>query len=110
VDIASHLVTLRGRHVYLSPTEEAVFYTLVRHAGKLVPCKHLLRCVWGTDSEAKLHDLHVYIRSLRQKLRGDADAILIQTEGSAGYRLLVPMDFQSAPSDAGSPKPAGVNA
>jgi two-component system KDP operon response regulator KdpE len=99
VDIASHLVTLRGRQVFLSPTEEAVFYTLVRHSGKLVTCKHLLRCVWGSDSEAKLHDLHVYIRCLRQKLRGSADDILIQTEGSVGYRLLVPMDFEPAPSE-----------
>lgn len=100
VDITSHLVALQGRRIFLSPTEEAVFYTLVRHAGKLVTCKHLLRCVWGTDSESKLHDLHVYIRCLRQKLRGTADDILIQTEGSVGYRLLVPMDFQHTPSES----------
>jgi two-component system KDP operon response regulator KdpE len=110
VDITSHLVTLEGRQVYLSPTEEAVFYTLVRHAGKLVTCKHLLRCIWGTDSESKLHDLHVYIRCLRQKLRGTADEILIQTEGSVGYRLLVPMDCQRTPSELASPKLVAANA
>jgi len=110
VDITSHLITLRGRPIFLTPTEEAVFYTLVRHAGKLVGCKHLLRCIWGTDSEDKLHDLHVYIRSLRQKLRAKADDILIQTEGSDGYRLLVPMVGLAAPLESSPQKLASVHA
>jgi DNA-binding response OmpR family regulator len=46
--------------------------------------------VWGTDSESKLHDLHVYIANLRQKLRDASNQVLIQTEGCAGYRILVP--------------------
>ena len=83
-------VTLHGRKVDLTPTEQAIFYTLVRHAGKVVTRKHLFRCVWGTDSESKLHDLHVYIANLRQKLREASGQVLIQTEGGAGYRLLVP--------------------
>ena len=104
VDMTSHLVTMSGRQVFLSRTEEAVFCTLVRHAGKLVTCTHLMRCVWGTDSENKLHDLHVYIRCLRQKLRGTAGDVLIQTEGSAGYRLLVPMACQGPTQEPSPPK------
>jgi len=103
VDIISHQVTLRGHQVDLTPTEAAVLYILVRYAGKLVPCRHLLRCVWGNDSENKLHDLHVYIRSLRQKLNGAGNESVIQTEGSTGYRLLLPMDCQHTPSDSTSP-------
>jgi len=110
VDITSHLVTLRGRPIFLTPTEEAVFYTLVRHAGKLVGCKHLLRCIWGTHSESKLHDLHVYIRSLRHKLRATADDILIQTEGSDGYRLLVPMGGEPATLESSPQKLAATHA
>ena len=90
VDVTARVATIRGRVVAFTPTEEALFYALVRHAGQLVTCKHLLRCVWGTDSESKTHDLHVYIRSLRQKLSGATDEALIETEGSAGYRLMVP--------------------
>jgi len=104
VDILSHRITLRGCPVELTHTEEAVFYILVRHAGNLVTCKHLLRCVWGTDSESKMHDLHVYIRSLRQKLSGGGSESVIQTQGSAGYRLLLPMDCQPAPNESPSPK------
>jgi two-component system KDP operon response regulator KdpE len=104
VDVMSHRVALGGRAVELTPTEEAVFYILVRHGGKLVACKHLLRCVWGSDSEDKLHDLHVYIRSLRRKLGGAGHESVIQTEGSAGYRLLLPMECRHTPAASASPK------
>jgi two-component system KDP operon response regulator KdpE len=104
VDILSHRITLRGCPVELTHTEEAVFYILVRHAGKLVTTRHLLRCVWGSDSASKIHDLHVYIRSLRQKLSGGGNESVIQTEGSAGYRLLIPMDCQVAPYESAAPK------
>jgi two-component system KDP operon response regulator KdpE len=89
VDVTARTVTLHGRKVELTPTEQVIFYTLLRHAGKLVTRKHLFRCVWGTDSESKLHDLHVYIANLRQKLREASTRVLIQTEGCAGYRILV---------------------
>jgi two-component system KDP operon response regulator KdpE len=97
VDIAAHRATVRGRHIDLTPTEEALFYMLVRHAGKLVSCRHLLRSIWGSDSEGKIHELHVYIRSLRRKLRSAADEVLIQTVGSVGYRLLLPLDSPKVP-------------
>ena len=103
-----HRVTLRGRQLDFTPTEAAVLYILVRHAGILVTCKHLLRCVWGNDSENKLHDLHVYIRSLRQKLNGAGNESVIQTEGSTGYRLLLPMDCQHTPSESASPNMIGA--
>lgn len=104
VDIASHRVAIRGRELDLTPTEEAVLYILTRHAGKLVACRHLLRCVWGIDSEHRLHDLHVYIRSLRRKLNGAGNESVIQTEGSDGYRLLLPTDCHCAPAQSAPPK------
>ena len=97
VDVNSHVATIRGRHVDFTPTEEALFYTLVRHAGQLVTRKHLLYCVWGSDEESKLHDLHVYIRNLRQKLQDATNEMLIQTEGSTGYRLFVPFGPHEMP-------------
>lgn len=100
VDITARVATIRGRQVDFSPTEEALFFALVRHAGQLVTRKHLLRCIWGTDSESKLHDLHVYVGTLRKKLQDASDEILIRTEGSIGYWLVVPFK----PSNS---KPAG---
>jgi two-component system KDP operon response regulator KdpE len=110
VDIMPHRVTLRGRRVNLTPTEEAVFYMLVRHAGKLVTSRHLIRCVWGIASKNALHDLHVYVLSLRQKLKGAGSENMIQTEGSAGYRLLLPMDCQRMRSRSAPPKWAATSA
>jgi two-component system KDP operon response regulator KdpE len=95
VDVTTHVTTVQGRPIDFTPTEEALFFTLVRHAGQLVTCRHLFRSVWGTDSERKIHDLHVYIRNLRQKLQGTDNAVAIQTEGSAGYRLVVPFDREA---------------
>jgi two-component system KDP operon response regulator KdpE len=99
VDVTARAVTLHGRKVELTPTEQVIFYTLLRHAGKLVTRKHLFRCVWGTDSESKLHDLHVYIANLRQKLREASNQVIIQTEGGAGYRLLVPASDSDSSKD-----------
>jgi two-component system KDP operon response regulator KdpE len=102
VDIMSHHITVRDKRVDLTPTEEAVFYILVRHAGKLVSCNHLIRCVWGHNLENKIHDLHVYIRSLRVKLNSVGNENLIQTEGSEGYRLLLPTDCEHSPIEFSS--------
>jgi two-component system KDP operon response regulator KdpE len=86
VNLATHEVSLKGRRIKLTPTEEALFYLLVRYAGKLVTCGHLIRSLWG-NQENKIHDLHVYIRSLRKKLTNHGGAVRIKTEGSAGYKL-----------------------
>ncbi len=97
-DATGHVATLDGRKIEFTPTEEALFYTLVCHAGKVVSFKHLLRSVWGTDSDKRLHDLHVYIRLLRQKLQGEAGKTLIETSG-VGYRLVVPGDSPTTASE-----------
>ncbi len=94
VDVTSHATTVDGRLIVLTPTEEALFFILVRYAGKLVTWRHLVRAIWGTGSEGKIHDLHVYIRSLRRKLGGATSGLLIQTQGSEGYRLLLPHQVQ----------------
>ncbi|HSY10057.1 MAG TPA: winged helix-turn-helix domain-containing protein, partial [Candidatus Dormibacteraeota bacterium] len=83
---ASHEITLRGQKLNLTPTEETLFYLLVRYAGKVVTCRHLLRSVWGSDSENRIHDLRVYVAQLRKKL-GDYGELIIRSEGSIGYCL-----------------------
>ena len=86
-DLATHNFTFKGRKLDLTPTEEAVFYLLVRYAGKIVTCKHLVRAVWGADGESKIHELQVYIARLREKLTHGENEIVINTEGNLGYRL-----------------------
>ena len=87
VNLATHEVRLKGRRIKLTPTEEALFYVLVRYAGKVVTCRHLTSCLWGIEGESRFRDLHVYIGSLRKKLQHHGGAVRIKTEGSTGYKL-----------------------
>ena len=100
VNLAAHEVTLDGRPLKFTATEEAVFYLLVRHAGKVVTCGHLLRSVWGSDSENKLHELQVIIARIRRKLEAEGDRVLIRTEDEVGYQLLVAASQQRAYASA----------
>ena len=87
INVASHEITIRGQKLDFTPTEEAVFHFLARHAGKPVACKDLVSWVWGADADNKIHDLRVYIAHLRRKLAAYREEILIRTEGSVGYCL-----------------------
>jgi len=87
VDMAAHEVTFDGRAVKLTTTEEAIFYVLLQYAGKVVTFAHLLRSVWGSGSERKLHELQVHIAQIRKKLPAAGNRILIRTFGRTGYLL-----------------------
>jgi two-component system KDP operon response regulator KdpE len=88
-NIATHELSVNGRRVDLSRKEEALFYVLARYAGKVVTCSHLIRAVWGEHSQNKMPDLRVLVGHLRKKLRPNGEELLIRTEGSLGYSLLV---------------------
>jgi DNA-binding response OmpR family regulator len=87
--VFTHEITLKGRPVKLTPKEAALFYVLARYAGKVVTRAHLMRAVWGAHSEAKVHDLLVLIAHLRKKLGVYGEEMLVATEGSLGYSLLL---------------------
>lgn len=89
VNLTAHEVTLDGKRLRFTATEEAVFYLLARHAGNVVTCEHLLRSVWGSDGGKKLHELQVLIARIRKKLEGVGDRVVIRTEGRLGYQLLM---------------------
>jgi len=61
---------------------------LVRHAGKVVMHKQLLRAVWGPNAEEQSQYLRVYITHLRKKLEPEGPAPkYIVTEPWIGYRF-----------------------
>ncbi|HUJ09815.1 MAG TPA: response regulator [Verrucomicrobiae bacterium] len=91
VDLAARTVTVKGNDVHLTATEYALLHELVRHAGKVVTQKQLLRAVWGPNAESQSQYLRVYITHLRKKLETDSKQKLIKTEPGIGYRL-VPSD------------------
>jgi two-component system KDP operon response regulator KdpE len=61
---------------------------MVKHAGKVVTHRQLLREVWGPLSADQGHYLHVYMAQLRRKIEADpARPRHLLTEPGIGYRL-----------------------
>jgi len=89
VDLATRRVTLGGKEVKLSVTEYDLLRLLVRHAGKVVTQRQILREVWGAGHDEDTHYLRVYMAHLREKLEDDpAKPELFLTETGVGYRLV----------------------
>ena len=90
VDLVHRSVSRDGEDIKLSPKEYAILQQLVIHAGKVLTHRHLLREVWGSDSDDNVQYLRVYIRQLRTKLEREPEQPgLILTEPGVGYRLKV---------------------
>jgi two-component system KDP operon response regulator KdpE len=61
----------------------------MRHAGRVLTHRQLLRDVWGPEQVDNAHYLRVYMGHLRQKLEKDpAQPEHILTETAVGYRLV----------------------
>lgn len=89
VDLVSRRVTVKGHEVRLTATEYNLLRLLVRHAGKVLTHRHMLKEVWGPNAEDQMHYLRVYVARLREKIEATPSrpALLI-TEPGIGYRLL----------------------
>jgi len=88
VDLAARRVHLAGREIHLTPTEYKLLAVLVRHAGRVLTHRQLLREVWGMNAIQHTHYLRVYMTQLRHKLEPDpARPRYLQTELGVGYRL-----------------------
>ncbi len=89
VDLGRREVTRHGGPVRLTPTEYRLLAVLVRHAGRVLTHRQLLREVWGPGAQDQNHYLRVYVNQLRQKLEDDAARpALLRTEPGVGYRLM----------------------
>jgi two-component system KDP operon response regulator KdpE len=88
VDLATRRVSRAGEEVHLTPTEYKLLATLVRHAGKVLTHRQLLKDVWGANYVNQSHYVRVYLGQLRQKIEADpARPRLLLTEPGIGYRL-----------------------
>src|SRR5246127_4392344 len=88
IDLTAHVVTRGGREIKLSATEYALLRLFVKHPGRVLTHRHILREVWGPKSEEHRQYLRVYITHLRQKIEPDpAKPSLIQTQPGIGYRF-----------------------
>lgn len=90
MDRSAHVVKVSGKEVHLTSTEYDLLAVLVKHAGKVVTHRMLLKDVWGPNSVEHIQYLRVYMGQIRKKLKTfNEDIELISTEPGVGYRFLV---------------------
>jgi two-component system KDP operon response regulator KdpE len=88
VDLAAKRVTRGGADIRLTPTEWQMLEVLVRHRGRLVTQRQLLREVWGPQYQTEGNYLRVYAAQLRRKLEPDpSKPRYLLTEPGMGYRF-----------------------
>jgi two-component system KDP operon response regulator KdpE len=88
IDLDRHRVLLAGQEVHLTPNEYKLFAYLMKHAGKVLTHRQLLKEVWGAAYASQTHYLRVYMVQLRHKLEADpARPKYLVTEPGVGYRL-----------------------
>lgn len=89
VDLAERRVSLKGKDVKLTVTEYALLRLLVRHAGRVLTHRQILKEVWGPNATEHMHYLRVYVARLREKIETvPSRPVLLITEPGIGYRLL----------------------
>nr|MBI3614510.1 response regulator [Nitrospirota bacterium] len=88
VDLLRRQVFVKEKEVHLTLIEYKLLTTLIRHAGKVLTHRQLLKEVWGPLHVDEAHYVRVYMRQLRNKLEDNpARPQLLLTELGVGYRL-----------------------
>jgi len=88
LDVASHMCTVAGLPVSLSPKEEQLLDYLLRNQGRIVPREELEDHLWGERSSLWSDTLRTHVRYLRAKVDTDPRSPLIVTERGCGYGIL----------------------
>jgi len=89
VDLANRQVSKAGREIHLTQIEFRLLAVLLRHPGKVLTHRQLLREVWGPAYVERRHYLRIYMGHLRQKLEDDpARPRHLITETGIGYRFV----------------------
>ena len=88
IDLAQRLVQYNDRIINLTPTEYDLLKVLIIHRGKIMTRKMILQTVWGREFESGVHNLHVYVANIRQKIEPDPlHPRFLLTIPGVGYRL-----------------------
>ena len=88
VDLTARVVKRAGHEIKLTATEYALLRLFVRHPGRVLTHRYILREIWGPKSEEHRQYLRVYVTHLRQKIEADpTKPSLIRTEPGIGYRF-----------------------
>jgi two-component system, OmpR family, KDP operon response regulator KdpE len=88
VDLVKRQVTKANEELHLTPIEYKLLTTLIKHEGKVITHRQLLKEVWGPGSGDQTQYLRVYMGQLRHKLeKTPSRPQFLTTEPGVGYRL-----------------------
>ena len=88
IDLARHLVTVRGRPVNLTRSEFQVLRLLAGNQGQVFSRREIMEELWQSEFNGDVRACDVHISNLRQKIEGDPQVPeLVLTVRGVGYKL-----------------------
>lgn len=84
IELRNRRVTFHEEDIILTTTEYDLLALLVKNGGNVVTRDEMLDEVWGYESDVSTNVIEVYIRYLRNKMKG----IQIETIRGVGYQLV----------------------
>jgi two-component system response regulator RegX3 len=91
IDLARHLVTVRGEPVNLTRSEFQVLRLLAEHPGQVFSRLQIMEELWQSEFSGDVRACDVHISNLRQKIERDPqDPELVLTVRGVGYKLVEP--------------------
>jgi two-component system KDP operon response regulator KdpE len=88
IDFDKRRVVRDGDEIRLTPKEFDLLVYLVRHAGRVLTNKAILRAIWGAHTVDQPEHLRVLVNAVRRKIEPDpANPRYILTEPWVGYRF-----------------------
>jgi two-component system response regulator RegX3 len=91
IDLARHLVTVRGEHVNLTRSEFQVLRLLAENPGQVFSRLEIMEELWQSEFSGDVRACDVHISNLRQKIERDPqDPELVLTVRGVGYKLIEP--------------------
>lgn len=90
VDFVHRNVAVLEQPVKLTATEYNLLLLFIKHAGKVLTHRQILKEVWGPHTVEQTQYLRVYMAQLRKKLELDpVQPQLFLTESGVGYRMVL---------------------
>jgi two-component system response regulator RegX3 len=91
LDLARHLVTVRGEPVNLTRSEFQVLRLLAERPGQVFSRLEIMEELWQSEFSGDVRACDVHISNLRQKIERDPqDPELVVTVRGIGYKLVEP--------------------
>ena len=89
VDFTTRTVRRAGEMVHLTAREYGFLQILLKHRGKVITHRQILRELWGPNAEEQTHYLRVFMAHLRKKLEAEPQRPRhLKTEPGVGYRFV----------------------